>query len=145
VLVTNGGQYVAKASKREEFMKKFVWAAAAILAASVPASAATWLVSEENTGGVKGAQGSWTVKMDGNKINGDASMQMDNGSMLTYKVDGSVEGDVYTIKISDRTDGKKNCVWTGHPPAGVGTQSRGLVGYAECEGTKLIIRASIVQ
>ncbi len=78
-------------------------------------------------------------------LSGDASMQMGNGAPLTYKVDGSVEGGVYTIKISDRTDGKKNCVWTGHAPTGAGAQSSGLLGYVECEGAKLIIRASIVQ
>ncbi|KAF2990410.1 hypothetical protein OGR47_14665 [Methylocystis sp. MJC1] len=122
-------------------------AAAAALAISGPASAAgtTWLVTEENVAGVQGAQGSWNVKKDGDKLSGDASMQMGNGAPLTYKVDGSVEGGVYTIKISDRTDGKKNCVWTGHAPTGAGAQSSGLLGYVECEGAKLIIRASIVQ
>lgn len=129
-------------------MNKWVLAAAAaVLAISGPASAAgtTWLVTEENIAGVRGAQGSWTVKKDGDRLSGDASMQTDNGKSLTYKVDGSFEGGVYTIKLSDRSDGKKNCVWTGHAPAAGGAQSSGLLGYAECEGTKLIIRASIVQ
>ncbi len=131
--------------KREEIVKKFIWAAAAVLALSGPALAGTWLVTEENIGGVKGAQGSWTVKTEGNKINGDASMQLDNGAMLTYKLDGSVEGVNYTVTMTNRSDGKKNCVWKGHPPAGSGTQSQGLIGYAECDGAKLIVRASIVQ
>lgn len=126
-------------------MNKSALAIAALLAASVPAAAATWLVTEENTGGVKGAQGTWTVKTEGNKISGEASMQMDNGSLLTYKLEGTFEGANYAIALSDRTDGKKNCVWTGHPPSSGGAQSRGLVGYAECEGAKLILRASIVE
>lgn len=129
-------------------MNKWVFAAAAaVLAIGGPASAAgtTWLVTEENIAGVRGAQGSWSVTKDGDKLSGDASMQTDNGKPLTYKVDGSFAGGVYTIKLSDRSDGKKGCVWTGHAPASGGAQSSGLLGYAECEGTKLIIRASIVQ
>ncbi|WP_457795637.1 hypothetical protein [Methylocystis sp. S23] len=126
-------------------MHKSALAVAALLATSVPASAATWLVTEENTGGIKGAQGSWTVKTEGSKVSGEASMQMGNGAPLTYKFEGEAEGANYTIALTDRTDGKKGCVWKGHPPASGGAQSRGLVGYVECEGAKLIIRASIVE
>jgi opacity protein-like surface antigen len=126
-------------------MNKSALAVAAFLALSAPASAATWLVTEENTGGIKGAQGSWTVKTEGGKISGDASMQMDNGSTLTYKVEGTAEGTNYTITFSDRTDGKKNCVWKGHPPSSGGQQARGLIGYAECDGGKLIVRASMAE
>ncbi|WP_424361333.1 hypothetical protein [Methylocystis parvus] len=126
-------------------MKKSALAVAALLATSAPAFAATWIVTEENLGGVKGAQGNWNVKTEGGKISGDASMQMDNGSLLTYKFTGEAEGANYTITLTDRTDGKKGCVWKGHPPASGGQQARGLVGYAECDGAKLILRASIVE
>jgi hypothetical protein len=127
-------------------MKSLTMAAVAtFLAASGPAFAGVWLVTEENTGGIKGAQGSWTVKTEGAKISGEASMQMGNGSPLTYKFKGAIEGANYAITISDRTDGKKNCVWKGHPPSAGGAQSSGLVGYMECDGAKLIIRASIVE
>jgi hypothetical protein len=126
-------------------MHKSVLAVVALLAMSVPAAAATWLVTEENTGGIRGAQGSWNVKTDGAKISGDASMQMANGSPFTYKFEGESEGANYTVTLTDRSDGKKGCVWKGHPPASGGAQAKGLVGYAECEGTKLIIRASIVE
>jgi hypothetical protein len=126
-------------------MKKTVLAIATLLATSAPAFAGTWLVTEENTGGIKGAQGTWTVKTEGAKVSGEASMQMDNGKALTYKFEGQAEGANYTITLTDRTDGKKGCVWKGHPPASGGQQARGLVGYAECEGTKLILRASIVE
>lgn len=126
-------------------MNKTALAIAALLAASAPACAATWLVTEENTGGIKGAQGSWTVTTEGAKISGEASMQSGNGAPLTYKVAGTVEGGVYTIALTDRSDGKKNCVWSGHAPSGASSQARGLLGYAECEGVKLILRASIVE
>lgn len=126
-------------------MNKPALAVAALLATSAPACAATWLVTEENTGGIKGAQGSWNVKTEGNQISGDASMQMGNGSTLTYKFQGEAEGLNYTVTLTDRSDGKKGCVWKGHPPTSGGQQARGLVGYAECEGAKLILRASIVE
>jgi hypothetical protein len=119
---------------------------AAILALSGAAFAAgdTWLVTEENTGGIKGAQGNWSVKTEGAKLTGSATMQSGSGDTLTYTVDGTIENGVYTVKLNDRSDGKKNCVWTGHVPSGAGSQQHGLVGYAECEGAKLIVRASIV-
>ncbi len=126
-------------------MHKTALAAIALVAMSVPASAATWLVTEENTGGIKGAQGSWTVKTEGNKISGDATLQMGNGSPLTYKFTGESEGQNYTVTLTDRSDGKKGCVWKGHPPASGGAQAKGLVGYAECEGAKLILRASVAE
>ena len=106
-------------------------------------AAEQWLVTEENLGGVKGGQGNWSVTREGNKIKGTADIQSDNGSMLTYKIEGEVEGSNYTITLSDRSDDKKGCVWKGHPPSGAGSQQQGLVGYAECEGTKMILRASI--
>jgi hypothetical protein len=127
-------------------MYKPVTTIVALLATSAPAAAATWLVTEENTGGVRGSQGSWNVKTEGNKLSGDAAMQMANGTPLTYKVQGESEGVNYTITLSDRPDGKKGCIWKGHPPTSGGAQAKGLVGYAECEGgVKLIIRVSIVE
>ena len=129
-------------------MKKLAFAAAtAALICCGPTlalAAEQWLVTEENLGGVKGGQGNWSITRDGNKINGTAEIQSDNGSMLTYKVEGEeAAGDNYTITMSDRSDGKKGCVWKGHPPSGAGSQQRGLVGYAECDGEKMIVRASI--
>lgn len=126
-------------------MIKSALAAAALLALGAPAYAATWLVTEENTGGVKGAQGSWNVTSEGGKISGDAALQMGNGAPLTYKFEGTAEGVNYTVTFSDRSDGKKNCVWKGHPPSSGGQQARGIVGYAECDGAKLIVRASVVE
>jgi hypothetical protein len=127
-------------------MHKSALTIVALVATSVPASATTWLVTEENTGGIKGSQGSWNVKAEGNKISGDAAMQMANGTPFTYKFEGESEGVNYTIALTDRPDGKKGCVWKGHPPASGSAQAKGLLGYAECDGgVKLIIRASIVE
>ncbi len=111
---------------------------------SALAATETWLVTEENTAGVKGSQGNWNVKVEGDKISGDAQMQGGSGEQLTYKLEGSVAGGVYTVRLSDRSDGKKGCVWTGHAPSTGGAQTHGLAGYVECEGAKLVIRASIV-
>lgn len=126
-------------------MKRLAFAAVAAVAAfggPALAAPATWLVTEENVAGVKGAQGTWTVTTDGGKVAGEASMQSGNGNMLTYKVAGTFEGSNYTVTMSDRSDGKKNCVWNGHPPSSGSAQSRGIIGYAECEGAKLIVRVS---
>ena len=128
-------------------MKKLAFAATTValicFGPSLAFAAEQWLVTEENMGGIKGGQGNWTITRDGNKIKGTAEIQSDNGSLLTYKVDGEVAGANYTITMSDRSDGKKGCVWNGHPPSGAGSQQQGFVGYAECEGTKIIVRASI--
>jgi hypothetical protein len=146
-------------------MHKLVFAAvAAVLLTNGPALAgsATWAVTEENVAGVKNGQGSWTVATEGDKITGSASIQSDRGGTLTYTLDGSVGGGVYTLKLNDRSDGKKGCVWTGRNwirpawdtppprirgsstmPYGSAPKLLGFFGYAECDGTKLVIRASI--
>lgn len=86
------------------------------------------------------------MKAEGNKISGHAAMQMANGTPFTYKFEGESEGVSYTIALTDRPDGKRRCVWKGHPPTSGGARARGLPGYADCDGgVKLIIRASIVE
>lgn len=112
------------------------------LTGAAQAASETWLVSEENTGGIRGAQGTWEVNSEGAKVSGSAQMMTDKGGQLTYKIDGSVADGVYTLTLTDRTDGKKGCVWSGHLPSTASSQKQGLSGYAECEGSKLIIRAS---
>lgn len=127
-------------------MRKLTFATmAAVLAlgGSALAKSETWLVTEENMGGIKGSQGNWHVDAEGSKVSGSADMQGGTGEPLTYKIEGEVANGVYTVKMTDRSDGKKNCVWTGHVPSGAGDQTHGLIGYAECEGTKLIVRVSI--
>ena len=111
------------------------------LGASAMAETQNWNITEENTVGIKNAQGKWTVNVDASKISGKAELVGTDGSPVTYTVEGTIKDGVYTITLSNRSDGKKGCVWTGHQPAGTGTQTHGLIGEAPCEGAKLIIRA----
>ncbi len=114
----------------------------AILGNPAFAASQSWNVTEEGESGVKAAQGTWSVNTDAEgKITGTANLQLGNGNPLTYKISGSVKDAVYTVELSDRSDGKKGCVWTGHVPTGADI-SHGLIGRAECDGgAKLIIRA----
>ena len=126
-------------------LKLTLTTAAALLGLGVSALAgpAIWQVTEELDGaGIKIAQGDWNVAIEGDKISGSANMALQNGNPLTYKFEGAFKDGVYTLNLSDRSDGKKGCVWTGHAPTGMGVQTKGLVGYAPCEGQKLILRAS---
>jgi hypothetical protein len=86
---------------------------AAVLALGGPtlAGSETWLVTEEDLAGVKGSQGNWIVKIEGNQLSGVAAMQANNGSGLTYKLEGVIADGVYTVTMKDRSDGKKSCVW----------------------------------
>ena len=126
-------------------MKKSILAAAAIvLLSGVAAQAGTvrWNISEENSG-VPNAQGVWNVTEEGDKISGTAELQLLNGNPLSYKFEGALKDGVWTVNMTDRTDGKKGCVWTGHSPSGGGTQTTGLLGYANCDGgVKIVLRAS---
>lgn len=125
-------------------MSKFLVSMMALAALMGPAFAASqnWNVTEESASGVKGAQGVWSVNTDADgKVSGAANMQLDNGNRLTYTISGTVKDSLYTIEMSDRSDGKKGCVWNGHVPAG-GDKSHGLIGTALCDkDVKLIIRA----
>ena len=127
-------------------MNKFAFATAAAIAAfSAPAIAATqnWNVTEENTAGVKHGQGTWAVTIDGEKLNGSASLQLDNGTPLTYSLEGTSKDGVYTVKLDKRSDDKRGCVWTGHArTATAAGHSTGYVGDLVCDGgVKLILRA----
>jgi hypothetical protein len=126
-----------------------VWATLSIAAfltaanTSALAESKIWNVTEEGSSGIKGAQGQWFVNIDSdNKISGTANMQLDTGAILTYTIDGAVKDSVYTIKMSNRTDGKNGCVWSGHIPAGEAMKSHGLIGKAVCDGNVgLTVRA----
>jgi hypothetical protein len=110
--------------------------AAMLFAVATPASAGgkSWNVTEEGFSGIKGAQGEWAVNVDGDKITGAANMQLATGATLTYTIDGSVKDSVYTVKLSNRTDGKNGCVWTGQAPAGDDAKTHGLIGKVACDG-----------
>lgn len=111
------------------------------LAMCVAAAAETtkWSTTETNAVGIKVASGTWTLNNDGGKLSGSANMQFDNGKTLEYKLDGTAEGEAYTLNLVDRTDDKKNCVWTGKPAATA--SGRVLNGEAKCDGSKFTIRA----
>jgi hypothetical protein len=120
-------------------IKRIAIAGAFAAAFAGSAAAADWNVTEEGTSGIKTAQGVWNVTLAGDKVSGTATMQLQNGNPLTYKVEGTSAGGVYTIKMNDRTDGKKDCVWTGHAP----TSGHGLIGDAQCEGSKMVLRVGL--
>ncbi len=113
--------------------------AAAVVAMSVPAFAEAWNVTEIATSGIKRANGSWTLNVQGDKVSGKADLQLDNGSVLTYKLDGTVAGGAYTVKLVDRTDDKKDCVWTGKP----NETGRVYNGDVTCANGKFTIRAGV--
>jgi hypothetical protein len=106
------------------------------ISTSALADSQVWNVTEEGTsGGIKSAQGQWSVTIDNNnKISGSANMQSDKGEILTYTLDGSKSESAYTVNMSKRTDGKTGCVWSGHIPAGVDMKSHGLIGEVHCDG-----------
>ncbi|GLI94767.1 hypothetical protein [Methylocystis echinoides] len=113
--------------------------AVAVVAFSASAFAATFSVTEISSSGIKRANGTWTVSTDGGKVSGKADLQLDNGSPVTYKLDGKVEGGAYTVNLVDRTDGKKDCVWTGK------ANDKGNVfeGPVACGSEKFVIRAGV--
>jgi uncharacterized protein (DUF2147 family) len=113
--------------------------AAALMTTS--ALAATWSVTEQSASGIKYASGTWNINNEGDKVTGKADLQLDNGSVLTYKLDGSIAGGVYTVNLVGRDDSKKNCVWTGKAADGLG--GKVFTGEAVCEGTKMTIRGGL--
>ena len=113
--------------------------AVAVVAFSASAYAAGFAVTEIATSGIKRANGVWTVTNEGGKVSGKADMQLDNGTPQTYKLDGKFEGGVYTLNLVDRTDGKKDCVWTGK-----GNEAgKVFEGPVVCGSEKFVIRAGV--
>lgn len=121
--------------------KLFFTSFLATLLVSSSALAETWSVSERLVSGINYASGTWSVTISGDKISGKADMQQDNGTLLNYKLDGSISGGVYKVALIGRDDGKKECVWTGK--AAEGQESKIIAGEAVCEGSKLYIRGGV--
>ena len=115
--------------------------ALSMLVISTSAQADTWSVSERLVSGINYASGTWNVAVQGEKLSGKADMQVDNGTMLHYSLDGSISGGVYTVKLIGRDDDKKHCVWSGKSADGMG--GKVIQGQAECDGTKLYIRGGV--
>jgi len=124
-------------------LKLALTATVALLALSASAMAASksWNVTEESAVGVKSAQGVWLVTVDGDKLTGNAELQLTNGTELTYTVKGTIADGVYTIEMENRSDAKKGCVWSAHAPAAGKGQAGGLIGDASCQGSKMVLRA----
>ena len=123
-------------------MKKIATGIAlSMLVISTSAHADTWSVSERLVSGINYSSGTWNVAVQGDKLSGKADMQVDNGTMLHYSLDGSISGGIYTVKLIDRDDDKKNCIWSGKPADGMG--GKVIQGQAECDGTKLYIRGGV--
>ena len=125
-------------------MHKLALVIAAITAFSAPAMAASesWNVTEESAAGIKSAQGKWLLKSEGDNLSGSATLQRDNGTEVTYNVEGSLKDGVYTVKLDKRSDDKKGCVWTGHPQAATAAgKTTGYIGDVVCEGSKFVLRA----
>ncbi len=111
--------------------------AAVVLVSTTAFAAGSFAVTEIAKSGIKRANGTWTVTTEGDKVSGKADMQLDNGTPQTYKIDGKIEGGVYTLNFADRTDGRKGCVWVGKPGDGAKVYN----GEVTCEGDKFNIRA----
>jgi hypothetical protein len=127
-----------------EKMHKLALVIAVLAAFSGPAMAASdsWNVTEESAAGIKSAQGKWFLKTEGENLSGSATLQRDNGTEVTYSVEGSLKDGVWTVKLDKRSDEKKGCVWTGHAQAATALgRATGYIGDAACEGAKFVIRA----
>ncbi len=111
--------------------------AVAVVAFSASAFAGSYSVTEISAVGIKRANGTWTLNAEGDKVSGKAELQLDNGTPVTYKIDGKVEGGVYTLNLTDRTDDKKGCVWTGK----ANDTGKVLDGPVVCGSEKFVIRA----
>ena len=115
--------------------------ALSILVISTGAHAEIWSVSERLVSGINYSSGTWNVAVQSDKLSGKADMQVDNGTMLHYTLDGSISDGVYTVKLIGRDDDKKNCIWSGKPVDGMG--GKVIQGQAECDGSKLYIRGGV--
>jgi hypothetical protein len=126
-----------KSMGAKQMIKLALTTAVAVVAFSATAFAAGFSVTEIATSGIKRANGTWTLTTEGDKVSGKADMQLDNGTPQSYKLDGKFEGGVYTLNLVDRTDGKKNCVWTGKSSDG----GKVYNGDVACGSEKFSIRA----
>jgi hypothetical protein len=108
-------------------------AATLILALSTSAMAESYNVTEQSVSGIKTAQGVWNLTSADKKITGTATMQFDNGNPLTYGLEGTEDATGgMTLNLTNRSDSKKNCVWTGTP---VTNAKPGVLrGDAKCDG-----------
>jgi hypothetical protein len=123
----------------KQMIKLALTTAVAVVALSATAYAANYSVTEMSAAGIKRANGTWTLNAEGDKVSGKGELQLDNGSPVTYKIEGKVEGGVYNLHLNDRTDGKKDCVWAGKP----NESGKVFEGPVVCGSEKFSIRAGV--
>ena len=110
-----------------------------LVSTSAFAESQVWNITEV-TSSITGAQGQWFVNIEGdNRITGNTNMQFDTGAMLTYAIDGKISGQVYTVNLIDRSDGKKGCVLTGEMAPIEGKNSHRLIGEVHCDGDSEVL------
>jgi hypothetical protein len=116
-------------------IKRTLKTAAFLIAGVTPALAESqvWNITEV-TQSVGGPQGQWHLTIAGDKISGKANMQSGTGAIVTYTLDGSIKGAEFTVKMSERTDGKNGCVATGNTTLNEDQKSHRLVAKVQCEG-----------
>lgn len=124
-------------------IKHALTSAITLLALGSTAFAGQWNVTETASSGIRRSSGTWTLATEGDKVTGKGDMQLDNGTVLTYKLEGVVAGGVYSLKFADRTDGKKNCVWTGKPVESASAGGRVINGEVACDGEKFLAKAGV--
>lgn len=125
-------------------MTKLTLSVSALLAMFATSALAgqAWNVNEISSAGIKTSQGVWTVNAEGGKVTGKAEMQLDNGTMLSYGLEGALADNVYTINLVKRSDGKNGCVWTGKDASEPAHKSTTLAGDVACEGSKFKVKAN---
>jgi hypothetical protein len=124
-------------------MHKLTLTAVALLVSFTGSAMAgqVWNITEEAASGIKSSQGTWLVTEADGKLTGTAELQLTNGNPLTYTIEGTVAGSVYTVNLNKRSDDKKGCVWTAKAAEHTDQKSHGLIGEVQCEGSKFKIRA----
>jgi hypothetical protein len=122
--------------------------AVVLVLTAAPAAAVTqmWNVSEQSTSGINLGQGTWAVTVDGDKLTGKAEMQYDDGKPFTYSFEGAKSEGGYNVNITERSDKKDGCVWSGRLPAGADPKSLKLIGKVQCTaGGAFVIKSSQMQ
>jgi hypothetical protein len=103
------------------------------------AASQSWNITEVDPD--NGAQGQWLVNVEsGNKLNGSTNMQFDTGAMLTYKLDGSISNGAISVNLIDRSDGRKDCVFSGNVSLNPDKVSHKILGEVKCADAKFYLR-----
>jgi hypothetical protein len=77
------------------------------------------------------AQGHWLVNIDGNKLNGATNMLFDTGAALYYLLEGSINNGEVKVSLLNRSDGRKDCVFSGNVSLNADNASHRILGYVQ--------------